>query len=127
MINKKFETIDKYIESFPSDVQSILKRIRQTIKKSAPKATEGISYGMPVFKLNGNLVYFGGFKDHISLFPGSSVIVMSEFKKELEGLKTSKGTIQFRLDKPVPYNLIKRITEFRVKENLQKNKNKNKY
>lgn len=123
----QYKTIDDYIKTFPKEAQSILKKIRLTIKELAPEATEGISYQMPVFKLNGNLVYFGGFKDHVSFFPGSSEVVMSEFKKELANYKTSKGTIQFQLDKPIPYDLIKRIVKFRVSQNLAKSKNKNKY
>jgi len=110
--------IDAYIARFPREVQPVLKKIRATIKKAAPGAEEGISYGIPVFKEKGNLVYFGGFKHHISYFPTSSAI--RTFKKELAGYATARGTVRFDLDKPVPYALIARITAFRVKENRAK-------
>lgn len=117
---KTFQTIDAYIGDFPSEVQVILQKMRQTIKKVAPKATEAISYGIPTLKLNGNLVHFGGFKHHVGFFPGSEAIEV--FAKDLSKYKTSKGTIQFQLDEPIPYDLITQITEFRVKKNLAKQK-----
>lgn len=113
---KTFKTIDGYIHSFPEDIQEILQKIRVTIHKAAPKAEEAVKYGIPTFVLNGNLVHFGGFKNHIGFFPGSSGV--RNFKKELEKYNTSKGTIQFQLDEPIPYTLITKITKFRVKENL---------
>jgi uncharacterized protein YdhG (YjbR/CyaY superfamily) len=113
---KTHSTVESYISDFPEEVQKILEKIRVIIKTVAPASVEVISYGIPTFKLNGkNLIHFGGFKDHTSLFPGSEAIEV--FAKELTEYKTSKGTIQFPLDKPVPYNLIDRITEFRVKKN----------
>jgi uncharacterized protein YdhG (YjbR/CyaY superfamily) len=115
---KTFKTIDAYINSFPGDVQELLERIRATIHKAAPKAEEAVKYGIPTFVLNGNLVHFGGFKNHIGFFPGPSGV--KNFKKELEKYETSKGTIRFQLDKPIPYALITKITKFRVKENLAK-------
>ncbi len=112
---KFYKNIDEYIASFPDDVQEILKQFRSNIHSIARKATETISYGIPTFKLNGrNLVHFGGFKDHVSFFPTSSPIPV--FKKELASYEISKGTIKFPLDKPIPWDLIKKITEFRVKE-----------
>jgi len=92
--------------------------MRRTIRKAAPEATEAISYQIPTFKLNGNLVHFAAFKNHVGFFPTSSGI--AAFKKELSPYKGSKGSVQFPKDKPIPYDLVKRITEFRVKENLKK-------
>ena len=115
---KKSKDIDAYIKNFPKDVQLILEKIRTTIKKAAPKAEEAISYGIPTFRLNGNLVHFGGFKNHIGFFPTSSGV--AKFKKELQSYKISKGTIQFSLNNPVPYQLIHKITKFRVSENTKK-------
>jgi uncharacterized protein YdhG (YjbR/CyaY superfamily) len=116
---KQINTIDEYIAIFPKQIQSILQKLRQTIKESAPQAQEAISYQIPTFKLNGNLVHFAAFKNHISFFPTSSPIVA--FKKELSKYETSKGTIRFPLDKPIPYDLIRKIVKYRVKES-SKNK-----
>ena len=113
-------TIDEYIAGFPPDVRQILERVRATIRKAAPDAQETIKYQMPTFTLNGNLVYFAGFKNHIGFYPIPTGI--EEFKKELSGYRQGKGSVQFPLDKPIPYELIGRITEFRVKENLAKAK-----
>lgn len=115
---KKYKNVDSYIKAFPKDTQILLKQLRATIKKAAPEAEEGISYGMPGYKLNGPLVYFGGFKNHVSLFALPKV--QGVFKKELSKYKTSKGTIQFSLGKPLPLALIRKIVAFRVKENLKK-------
>ncbi len=116
---KQFRTIDDYIKTFPHDVQSILEKMRQTIKKAAPEAVEAISYQMPTFKLNGrNLVYFAAFKNHIGFYPIPSGI--EAFKKELSSYKQGKGSVQFPMDKPIPYDLVKKIVEYRVKENLEK-------
>ena len=115
----KFKDIDEYIRKSPEDVRKILIEIRKTIKKAAPKATEKISYGMPAFVLNGNLVYFAAFKNHIGFYPTPSPIIA--FKKELSSYKTSKGAIQFPIDKPIPYSLITKIVKFKVKENTKKN------
>lgn len=112
---RKYKNIDDYIASFPREVQEILQKIRLSIRRLVPNAVETISYGIPTFKLNGkNLVHFGGFKDHVSIFPTSSGV--AAFKKELSNYKISKGTIQFPLDKPIPYSLITRIVRFRIKE-----------
>ena len=110
--------IDKYIAGFTSDKQKLLKELRTTIKKAAPKAQETISYGMPAFKLNGMLVYFAAWKNHIGFYPTSSGI--KAFKKDLSVFNISKGTVQFPLDKPIPKGLITKIVKFRVKENLEK-------
>ena len=119
-----FKTIDEYIITFPKDVQKILETVRQAIKKSAPKAQEAISYQIPTFKLNGNLVHFAAFKNHISIYPAPRSV--QEFKKELSGYKGGKGTVQFPLDKPVPLTLIRRIVEYRVKVNSAKDSKKKK-
>jgi len=116
---KQFRTIDEYIKIFPQDVQSILERMRQTIRKAAPEAVEAISYQMPAFKLNGkSLVYFAGYKNHVGFYPVPSGI--KAFKKELSQYKTGKGSVQFPIDKPVPHDLVKKIVIFRVKENMKK-------
>ncbi len=110
--------IDEYIAAFPPEVQEKLDKIRATIRKAAPKAEEAISYMIPTFKLHGNLVHFAAFKNHISLFPGS--VGIEAFKEELADYETSKGTVQFPLDKRIPYGLITRIVKFRVAQNLDK-------
>lgn len=117
-----YTTIDEYIATFPKDIQTILQKIRETIRKSAPEATEAISYQMPTFKLNGNLVHFAAFKNHIGFYPVPSGI--EKFKKELSAYKGAKGSVQFPLDRPIPYALISKIVKFRVKENFEKAKAK---
>ena len=117
---KKFGSIDEYIKTFPPDVQKILERLRHTIRKAVPEAEEVISYQMPAFKLKGNLVYFAAFKKHIGFFPTASGV--AAFKKELSDYATSPGTVQFPLDKPIPYDLITKIVLFRKKENLARKK-----
>ena len=112
------KTIDEYIAGFPKDVQAILQRIRMTIREAAPDAEEKISYQMPTFTLKGNLVHFAAFKNHIGFYPIPSGI--EEFKEELSAYQQGKGSVQFPLDKPIPYDLISRIVKFRVKENLAK-------
>ena len=118
------KTIDEYIASSPKDVQAILKKIRATIKKAAPKAEETINYGIPTFTLNGNLVHFAAFKTHIGFYPTPSGI--GKFKKELSVYEGAKGSVKFPLDKPIPYALITRIVKFRVKENLERAESKGK-
>jgi len=109
------ETIDQYISLFPTDVGEILEKMRRAIQESAPDATEAISYRIPTFKLNGNLVHFAAFKNHIGFYPTSSGI--TAFKKELSKYKVSTGAVQFPIDKPIPYSLVRKIVKFRVKEN----------
>ena len=111
-------TIDEYISGFPSDVQVVLQTLRQTIHQAAPDAVEKISYGMPTFTLKGNLVHFGAFKTHIGFYPTPSGI--EKFKDELAVYKGAKGSVQFPLDEPLPLDLVRRIVEFRVEENLAK-------
>jgi uncharacterized protein YdhG (YjbR/CyaY superfamily) len=115
---KKPESIDQYIASFPPETQKLLKQMRAAIQKAAPEATEAISYGMPAFNQNGYLVYFGGYKTHIGLYPAPRAI--DAFKDELSAYKGAKGTVQFPLDQPLPVNLIARIVKFRVAENMEK-------
>ncbi len=115
MKNRAPADIDEYIEDFPANVQKILQKIRKTIQKAAPDATEVISYQMPAFKLNRVLVYFAGYQNHISLYPAPRGA--AAFKKELAEYAGGKGTVQFPLDQPVPYDLITRIVKYRVEEN----------
>ncbi len=115
---KAYAGITAYIQNYPKNVQVLLRAMRATIKKAAPKAEEAISYGIPTFKLNGNLVHFGAFRTHVSFFPGASGVYV--FKKELSPYKISKGTIQFPLDAKLPLGLIRRIVQYRVKQNLAK-------
>lgn len=111
--------IDKYIAAFPANVQELLKQIRTIIKDTAPEAVESIAYGMPAYKTNGKpLVYFAGFKNHIGFY--ATPTGHEQFAAELSSYKQGKGSVQFSLEKPVPFDLIKRIVEFRVKENSSK-------
>lgn len=119
---KVIETIDVYIQAQAKEVQPLLKQMRVTIKKAAPQATEAIKYGMPAFIFHENLVYFGGFKNHIGFFPTPSGV--SNFAKELSKYETSKGTIQFLLTEKLPLALVTKITKFRVKEVLARQKRK---
>lgn len=116
------KTVDEYIAGAPPEVQERLQKIRATIRKAAPDATEAIAYGMPTCRLEGNLVHFAAFKDHLSFFPTASG--REHFGEELAAYKGAKGTVQFPLDKPIPYALIAKITRFRVKENLARAKAK---
>jgi len=112
---KKFKTMDEYIKTFPNDVQNILEKMRQTIRKAAPEAVEAISYQMPTFKLNGkNLVHFAAWKNHIGFYPTPSGT--ETFKKELSPYKRTKGSVQFPLELPIPYDLVEKIVIFRMKE-----------
>jgi len=120
---KHFNTIDEYIATFPKQIQHILQELRRVIRESAPQAKEAISYQIPTFKLNGNLVHFAAFKDHIGFFPTSSGV--AAFRKELSEYETSTGTIRFPLDKPMPFDLIRKIVKYRVSENLQQRAKRN--
>ena len=115
-------TIDEYIANFPKNIQTILQKIRKTIRNAAPEAQETINYQMPTFTLNGNLVHFAAFEKHIGFYPTPSGI--TKFKKEIDHYKNAKGSVQFPLDQPIPYELIGRITEFRVQEQQAKTKKK---
>ncbi|MCB0033608.1 MAG: DUF1801 domain-containing protein [Anaerolineales bacterium] len=115
---KTFQTIDDYIATHDPEVQAILQQIRATIHAAAPEAEEAISYQMPTFKLQGNLIHFAAYKSHIGLYPTPSGI--EGFEEELAPYKRAKGSIRFPLDQPIPYELISQITHFRVSENLAK-------
>lgn len=117
-MKKQYKNIDEYIGTFPPEVQAVLEKVRQTIHDAAPTATEAIAYGIPTFKLNGNLVHFGGFKNHVGFYPAPKGI--EAFKKELAQYLGGKGTIQFPLDKPIPFDLITRIVKLRVTQNENK-------
>ncbi len=112
------KTVDAYIAGFPDEAQVRLQEVRRTIQQAAPKATEKISYAMPTFVLEGNLVHFAAFKNHIGFYPVPTGI--EAFQDELAGYKQGKGSVQFPLDQPLPLALIGRITQFRVNENKQK-------
>jgi uncharacterized protein YdhG (YjbR/CyaY superfamily) len=110
--------MDEYIAGFPSDVQEILEKIRKTIRKAAPGVEEEISYQIPTFTLKGRyLVYFAAYKKHIGLYPAPRGA--EEFKEELSGYEGGKGTVRFPFDKPIPFDLVRRIVKFRVKEVLE--------
>lgn len=115
-MKKRFETIDEYIASYPQKIQDNLQKLRETIRDSAPDAKEAISYQMPTFKLNGNLVHFAAYKNHIGFYPTPSAI--RKFRKELSHYEVSKGTVRFPRDEPIPFGLVKKIVKHRVKENL---------
>lgn len=109
------KSIEKYIKKFPDEVQVILKEVKGVIKSVAPETTEGISYGIPTFYLHGKyLVYFAGFKNHISVYPATTDAV-----NKVEGLvkyKVSTGTLKFPLNEPVPFSLIKQFVKYRLEE-----------
>ncbi len=114
----KPSTIDEYIAQFPTDLQAILNKVRAVIKENAPQAQERISYGMPGFYQNGMLVWFAGHKEYLGFYPTGEGIEV--FKDQLHSYKFSKGAVQFPLDKPIPYDLIKKIVKYRVEANLKK-------
>ena len=115
----KASGVEEYLASLPDDKRVALERLRKTIRSAAPMATEKISYGMPAFHHRGNLVYYGAFKDHCSLFPGSKK-VLADHADELAGYETTKGTIHFTVDEPLPAALVKKIVKERVAENEAK-------
>lgn len=108
------KTVEAYIKAAPKEARAALRNLRKIIRSVAPKAEEGISYGIPGYTYHGPLVYFAAFPNHCSFFPGTTV---SRFTKELKKYKTSKGTIQFSPDKPLPVSLVKRIVKARIKDN----------
>jgi uncharacterized protein YdhG (YjbR/CyaY superfamily) len=113
-------TIDDYIASFPKEIQIILTALRKTISSAAPDAVEKMSYQMPTFWQNGNLVHFAAYKNHIGFYPTPRGI--QAFKKELSRYEGSKGAIRFPIDKPLPLELIHKIVDYRVFENVKKDK-----
>lgn len=119
-----YESIDDYISKFPPEIQEILSTIRKVIKEAAPDAEEKISYQMPTFALHGNLVHFAAFKNHVGFYPTPNGI--DAFKEELSVYKGAKGSIQFPLNQPMPYELISKIVKYRVAENIKKAEDKRK-
>ena len=115
---KQAENIDSFIAEFPAEVQAVLQELRAFIHREAPGCTETISYGIPTFQLNGNLVHFSAYKSHIGFYPGSSGI--AHFSDRLQQYKLSKGTVQFPLGQALPFDLIGEIVRFRVGENMAK-------
>jgi uncharacterized protein YdhG (YjbR/CyaY superfamily) len=111
------KNIDEYIAGFPRGVQETLQRMRSLIREAAPEAKETIKYRMPTFVLHGNLVHFAGFERHVGLYPTPSAI--KAFSSELAGYESAKGSVQFPLNKPVPFTLVRKMVEFRVKESRE--------
>jgi uncharacterized protein YdhG (YjbR/CyaY superfamily) len=117
------KSVDGYIAGFPAEVQSLLEKIRETIRKALPQAQEKISYQIPTFTLKGKyVIYFAAFKNHVSLYPAPRG--SAKFKKELSRYEGGKGTVRFPLDKPIPFGLITRIVKFRAQETLARAKAK---
>ena len=112
------KTIDAYVADFPKEVQVSLEKVRATIRKAAPQAEEAMKYGIPTFVFNGNLIHFGGYKNHIGLYPGSTPIEV--FEEELRGYETSKGTVKFPFDRRIPFGLIGKITKYCVERNIER-------
>jgi uncharacterized protein YdhG (YjbR/CyaY superfamily) len=120
MATTKYQDVEDYVNSFPKDIQKILKQVRKTVKKAAPQAEEMISYNMPLYKWNGMLVSYAAWKKHIGLYP--SPRATGELKKKLTPYEGSKATLKFPVDKPIPLDLITEIVKLRMKENLAKRK-----
>jgi uncharacterized protein YdhG (YjbR/CyaY superfamily) len=114
---RQFKNIDEYIRTFPPDVRNILEQLRKIIHEIAPEAEETIRYGIPTFTLNGNLVHFAAFRNHIGFYPTPSAI--ETFREELSPYNHAKGSVQFPIDTPIPFDLVRRIVQFRVKENRE--------
>ncbi len=117
-MTQKYTTVDAYIHSLSPEIKKKIDILRSVIQKVVPQAKEKLSYGVPAFYLNGNLVLYAGFKNHIGLYPQPSA--MKKFKKKLASYETSEGTIRFPLNKPLPLDLIREIVSFRVQENMKK-------
>lgn len=117
---QEYKSIDEYISSFPEHIQEKLTELREAIREEAPEAQEKISYQMPTFYLNGNLVHFAAYSKHIGFYPTPSGI--EAFKSELSKYKSAKGSVQFPMEEPLPIELIKKIVKFRVEESLKKKK-----
>ncbi|PWK27284.1 uncharacterized protein YdhG (YjbR/CyaY superfamily) [Arcicella aurantiaca] len=115
-MNLQIKNIDDYLSNFPENIRLVLEELRQTIRDTAPEAEEVISYGIPAFKYKGMLVYFAAYKKHCSLFGGTGGLT-EQMKEELKDYKTSKGTIQFTLEKPLPKELVEKIVRLRMKQN----------
>jgi uncharacterized protein YdhG (YjbR/CyaY superfamily) len=114
------KNVDEYLAAVPEPARTTLNKIRATIRSAVPpEATEAISYGMPAFKYKGPLMWFAAFSNHCSLFPGSGSLIAA-FQDDLKGYRTSKGTIQFPMDKPLPAALVKKLVKARIAQNEQK-------
>jgi uncharacterized protein YdhG (YjbR/CyaY superfamily) len=124
MENQKSQDVDEYISRYPEEVQEKLEKLRAVIQEAAPEAGEKISYQIPTFFLEGNLVHFAAYQKHIGFYPTSSG--MDEFKQELSAYKGSKGSVQFPLDRPIPYELVRKIVIFRVAQNMERAKERGK-
>lgn len=114
------KSISEYISNFPDQVQVMLEELRETIREAAPEAEETINYAIPTFTLNGNLVHFAAYKNHIGFYPAPSGI--EAFQSELSGYQMAKGSVQFPIEKALPLDLISKIVAFRRQENLSKEK-----
>jgi uncharacterized protein YdhG (YjbR/CyaY superfamily) len=117
---KHAKTVDAYIAAFPASTRKILQKLRRVIRESAPGAEEAISYGIPTFKLNGNLVHFAAYEKHVGFYPTSSGI--TAFKKELAPYKLGRGTVQFPIDRPIPFTIVRKIVKYRVREQARRSK-----
>jgi uncharacterized protein YdhG (YjbR/CyaY superfamily) len=122
----KFQTVDEYISTIPEEIRQTLEKIRQTIKQAAPAAEEVISYQIPAFKYHGMMIYFAAYKKHYSLFIPHPLKIYEAFREELSPYEIHKSNIKFPLDKPFPLDLLSKITKFRLKENLEKGREKRK-
>lgn len=122
--NNAYKTIDEYIMQFPTQVQEKLTKLRLVIREAAPEAVEKISYGMPTYYLYGNLVHFAAYRNHVGFYPAPSGI--EAFQEELSSYKGAKGSVQFPMNQPLPYELISRIVKYRVEENVQLEEEKSK-
>ena len=116
----EYKNVDEYIAAFDPEVQTILQKIREIVKELVPEATEKISYQMPTFYLNGNLVHFAAFKKHIGFYPTPNGI--EAFQEELSKYKGAKGSVQFPLNQPIPYDLIRKIVLYRLEESMNSKK-----
>jgi uncharacterized protein YdhG (YjbR/CyaY superfamily) len=123
MENLPVKTIDEYLAYQPEKVMEVLENLRQIIRETAPEAEEVISYGIPAYKYHGMLVYFAAYKKHCSLFAGNGALT-EQMEEQLKAYKTSKGTIQFTVEKPIPDELVRKIVKIRMKQNEEKMKNK---
>jgi uncharacterized protein YdhG (YjbR/CyaY superfamily) len=121
---KNFHDVDEYLSALPKTARTALERLRRTILQAAPQAEEVLHYKMPAFRHNGMLVWYAAFNKHIGFFPRASAI--AAFKDKLAGYKTSKGAIQLPIDKSIPAGLIKKIVKFRVKENEEQRRERDK-
>ena len=119
MKNITVTSVDEYMDNIPEKEKGVLEKLRKTIRSVAPKAEEYLSYGMPTFKYHGPLVSYAAFKEHCSLFPWNATLI-KKFDEKLKNYKTSKGTIQFTVEKPLPVTLVKELIKERVKENEEK-------